>query len=65
MNKSPFLQNIIETMREKRYAKRTIKAYIYWVKLYINFHNKQHPAQLNDGDVEAFLNFLVNNTKDA
>jgi integrase len=53
MNKSPFMQHIIETMREKRYAKRTIEAYIYWMKFYINFHNKQHPAQLNDSDVEA------------
>jgi hypothetical protein len=60
MNNSPFLQHIIETMREKHYAKRTIEAYIYWMKFYINFHNKQHPAQLNDSDVEAFLNFLVN-----
>jgi site-specific recombinase XerD len=60
MNNSPFLQHIIETMREKRYAKRTIEAYLYWIKFYINFHNKQHPAQLNDSDVEAFLNFLVN-----
>jgi integrase len=63
MNKSPFMQHIIETMREKRYAKRTIEAYIYWMKFYINFHNKQHPAQLNDSDVEAFLNFLVNKRK--
>lgn len=63
MNKSPFLQYIIETMREKRYAKRTIEAYIYWMKFYINFHHKQHPAQLNDSDVEAFLNYLVNNRK--
>ena len=59
MNKSPFLQHIIEVMREKRYAKRTIEAYIYWIKFFINFHNKQHPAQLNDSDVEAFLTFLV------
>jgi integron integrase len=33
------------------------------MKFYINFHNKQHPAQLNDSDVEAFLNFLVNKRK--
>ena len=63
MNKSPFLQYIIEIMREKRYAKRTIEAYIYWVKFYINFHHKQHPAQLNDSDVEVFLSFLVNKRK--
>ena len=54
---SPFLQHIIETLREKPYAKRAIEAYIDWMKCYINFHNKQHPAQLNDCDVETFLNF--------
>ena len=46
------------------YAKRTIDAaYIHWMKFFINFHNKQHPAQLNDSDVEAFLNFLINKRK--
>jgi integrase len=35
-------------------------AYNYWIKFYIHFHHKQHPAQLHDNDVEAFLNFLVN-----
>ena len=35
----------------------------YWMKFYINFHHKQHPTQLNDSDVEAFLNYLVNNRK--
>lgn len=60
MNKSPFLQHITEIMHEKRYAKRTIEAYLYWIKFYINFHHKQHSAQLHDGNVEAFVNFLVN-----
>jgi integron integrase len=60
MSSSPFLQYVIETMREKRYAKRTIETYLHWIKFYIHFHNKQHPAKLDDNDVEAFLNFLVN-----
>ncbi len=57
---SPFLQYITEFMYARRYAKRTIETYVYWVKFYILFHNKQHPSSLTDQDVEAFLNFLAN-----
>jgi integron integrase len=60
MSNSPFLQHITETMHEKRYAKRTIETYLHWIKFYIHFHKKQHPASLHDEDVEAFLSYLVN-----
>jgi integron integrase len=60
MSTSPFLQHIIDTMYEKRYAKRTIETYLHWIKFYIYFHKKQHPATLSDSDVEAFLSYLVN-----
>ncbi|MDA9556501.1 integron integrase [Vibrio sp.] len=58
--KSPFLSMIKEHMYEKRYAKKTIEAYLYWIVQYIRFHNNQHPAQLNDTHVESFLSFQVN-----
>ena len=57
---SPFLQAVAEHMRFKRYAKRTIDTYIYWIKAFINFHHKQHPIYLQQIDVEAFLSFLAN-----
>jgi integron integrase len=60
MSTSPFLQLITQTMHEKRYAKRTIETYLHWIKFYIHFHNKQHPANLGDRDVEVFLSYLVN-----
>ena len=60
MTTSPFLNHIIETMQEKRYAKRTIETYLHWIKCYIHFHHNQHPAQLGDQDVELFLSYLVN-----
>ncbi|NNE37316.1 MAG: integron integrase [Gammaproteobacteria bacterium] len=39
---------------------QTERAYIHWVKRYIYFHNKQHPQNLDEKDIEAFLNHLAN-----
>ncbi|WP_301003874.1 integron integrase [Arsukibacterium sp.] len=57
---SPFLQYIAEFMYARRYAKRTIEAYVYWIKFYVLYHKKQHPSVLTEQDVETFLSFLVN-----
>jgi len=46
---------------KKRYAKLTIETYLHWIKFYIHFTKKQHPASLPlHEDVEAFLSYLVN-----
>lgn len=57
---SPFLDFVGERMMLQRYAKRTIETYLYWIKFFILFHKKQHPADLGDADVERFLSFLAN-----
>jgi len=59
MAQSPFLKYVEEQMWRHRYAKRTTKSYIYWIRAFIVFHDKRHPSELNDADVEAFLNYLV------
>ena len=56
---SVFLTYVKEQMWTKRYAKRTIESYLYWIKGYINFNDKKHPAQCHDVDVERFLTFLT------
>ncbi|MGL1958647.1 MAG: integron integrase [Colwellia sp.] len=58
--KSHFLKHIYQQMLLKRYAKRTIESYTYWIKAYINFNKKTHPEQCHDKEVEAFLSFLTN-----
>ncbi|RJX75731.1 integron integrase [Vibrio sinensis] len=58
--KSPFLKMIQEKMYLKRYAKRTIETYLYWISAYIRFHHMRHPSTMGDTEVEAFLNHLVN-----
>jgi integron integrase len=57
---SPFLHYIAEFMYARRYAKRTVEAYVYWIKFYILYHKKQHPSALSEQDVEGFLSYLVN-----
>ncbi|MCK6265664.1 integron integrase [Vibrio sp. ZSDE26] len=57
--KSPFLNYIREYMASRHYAQKTIKAYVYWIKQYIFYHNKHHPKELGVKEVEAFLSDLV------
>lgn len=58
--KSKFLIHVGEQMQMKRYAKRTIESYLYWIKAYIIFNNKCHPKECYNKDVEAFLSYLSN-----
>lgn len=57
---SKFLSQIQEQMWMKRYAKRTIESYVYWIKAFINFNHKFHPEIYHDKEVEAFLSYLSN-----
>ncbi len=57
---SPFLIFIQEHMYRHQYAKRTIETYVYWIRQFILFHNKQHPKKLGDIAVEQFLSDLAN-----
>jgi len=45
-------------MLARHYAIRTIDTYLYWIKYYINFNHKTHPAKLGEQNVEAFLTYL-------
>src|SRR5574338_267167 len=46
-------------MRERHYSRRTEKAYWYWIRWFILFHGKRHPAQMGAAEVSAFLSWLA------
>lgn len=46
-------------LRTKHYSIRTERAYVDWIKRYILFHDKTHPAQMGAPEVEAFLSHLA------
>ncbi|WP_210394619.1 phage integrase N-terminal SAM-like domain-containing protein [Motiliproteus sediminis] len=46
MSSSPLLQSIGEHRAVRRYSPRTIKAYRYWIKIFIRFNGRRHPREL-------------------
>lgn len=58
--KSPFLNQVREKMRMRGYSIRTEKAYLYWIKAFINFQRKRHPATMGKEEVTQFLSYLAN-----
>lgn len=58
-NQSPFLESISRYMAVRRYSKRTVESYLYWIKYFIIFHKKQHPSEMSGLEVEEFLTHLA------
>lgn len=56
---SPFLESIRAHMLVRRYSRRTVSAYLYWIKYFIIFHGKKHPRDMGDNEVEQFLTWLA------
>jgi integron integrase len=56
---SPFLNRCHEILRLRHYALRTEACYVHWIKRFILFHNKRHPADMGAGEIEAFLTHLA------
>jgi integron integrase len=48
-----------DAVRARHYSRRTEKAYVHWIKRYIFFHGKRHPAQMGAPEVTAFLTALA------
>lgn len=48
-----------EAIRERHYSRRTEKSYWFWIRWFIFFHGKRHPAQMGGAEVSAFLSWLA------
>ena len=53
------LDQVRHTLRLAHYAKRTEMAYLDWIRRYILFHRKRHPAEMGAAEVRAFLTHLA------
>lgn len=42
-------------LRRKHYSMRTEQSYVDWIKRFILFHGKRHPAQMDKTEVIEFL----------
>src|SRR5438552_3075329 len=48
-----------EVIRMKHYSIRTEQAYVNWIKRYIFFHNKRHPAEMGEAEIRSFVSDLA------
>ncbi len=53
------LQEVRDVIRTLHYSLRTEESYVAWIRQYILFHNKRHPAELGATEVSQFLTFLA------
>lgn len=53
------LDQVIELLRVRHYSIRTEQAYVQWIRRYIVFHGKRHPAEMGAEEVSAFLSHLA------
>ena len=48
-----------QRLRVLHYSLRTEDVYVQWIRRFILFHNKRHPAELGAAEVAAFLSHLA------
>lgn len=57
--KVPLLDQMRHIIRLKHMSYRTEQAYISWVRRFILFHHKRHPAEMGADEIRAFLTPLA------
>jgi len=53
------LDRVHDALRVGHYAIRTEEAYVHWIRRFIFFHGKRHPARMGKREVTAFLTHLA------
>ncbi|GAB4533720.1 MAG: hypothetical protein Kow0063_16030 [Anaerolineae bacterium] len=57
--KKKLLDQVRDALRRKHYSTRTEQTYVDWIKRYVFFHDKRHPAGMGVPEIEAFLTHLA------
>ena len=53
------LDRVRTAIRTRHYSLRTEEAYVGWVRRYVVFHNKRHPLEMGEHEINAFLSHLA------
>ncbi len=53
------VERLREAIRSRHYSRRTEQTYWYWIRYFVFFHGKRHPAQMGAAEVTAFLSWLA------
>lgn len=58
-NKPKLLDQVRGAIRLKHYSMRTEQIYLDWIRRFILFHKKRHPAEMAESEVTEFLTYLA------
>jgi len=56
VKKPKLLDQVRNALRTKHYSMKTEEAYIHWIKKYIFFHNKRHPKEMGEKEINQLKN---------
>jgi integron integrase len=57
--KSKLLDQVRSVLRLKHMSYRTEEAYVSWIRRFVLFHDKRHPAEMGAAEIRAFLSHLA------
>lgn len=50
---------VVEVLRGPHYSRKTEKAYVHWIRRYLEFNGGRHPRELSEPQVNEFLTYLA------
>jgi hypothetical protein len=53
------LDRVRAALRARHFSRRTEEAYVAWIRRYIFFHDKRHPADMGAPEITHFLTSLA------
>jgi integron integrase len=63
VQKPKLLDQVRQASRTRHYSYMTEKAYVGWIKRFIFFHDKRHPAEMGEPEIARFLSSLATDSK--
>jgi integron integrase len=57
--KKKLLAEVTDRLRTRHYSEYTISSYIRWIRSFILYHQKRHPTEMGEVEVEEYLNHLA------
>lgn len=54
-----FLDTVREILQRRHYASSTAESYVHWIRRFILHHDKRHPNEMGELEIEQFLTHLA------
>jgi len=61
--KPKLLDQVRSAIRARHYSPRTEETYVGWIKRFIFYHNKRHPAEMAEVEIAQFLSALARDAR--